>query len=110
MNLLKRLKYFNESHNFFSKCDQLDISKTEQINNDFLEKSKSTDFSTMQIFVDLGRLTINFRDFQRFFEFIGQFFFQNNIFKLSEIFSELGIRVLLENKLRSFQAFLILQI
>jgi hypothetical protein len=41
------------------------------------------------------------------FEFIGQFFFQNNVFKLPEVFSELEIRVFLENKLGSFQAFLI---
>jgi hypothetical protein len=36
------------------------------------------------------------------FEFIGQFFFQNDIFKLQEIFSELRIRVFLENGLGSF--------
>jgi hypothetical protein len=44
------------------------------------------------------------------FEFIGQFCFQNNIFKLQEVFSELGIRVFLENGLENFQMFLILQI
>jgi hypothetical protein len=36
------------------------------------------------------------------FELIGQFFFQN-IFKIQQVFSELGIRVLLENELGSFQ-------
>jgi hypothetical protein len=41
------------------------------------------------------------------FEFVGQFFFQNDVFKLQEDFSELGIRVFLENGLESFQTFLI---
>jgi hypothetical protein len=41
---------------------------------------------------------------------VGQFFFQNNIFKLQKDFSELGIRVILENGIGSFQTFLILQI
>jgi hypothetical protein len=31
------------------------------------------------------------------FEFVGQFFFQNRVFKLQEVFSELEIRVFLEN-------------
>jgi hypothetical protein len=31
------------------------------------------------------------------FEFVGQFFLQNNLFKLQEDFSEHGIRVFLEN-------------
>jgi hypothetical protein len=44
------------------------------------------------------------------FELFGQFFFQNDIFKLQEDFSELGIRVILENDIGSFQTFLILQI
>jgi hypothetical protein len=44
------------------------------------------------------------------FEFMGKFFFQNNIFKLFEDFSELGIRVFLENGLESFLAFIILLI
>jgi hypothetical protein len=44
------------------------------------------------------------------FEFIGQFFFQNDVFKLQEVFSELEIRVFLKNGLISFQKFLILQI
>jgi hypothetical protein len=44
------------------------------------------------------------------FEFNGQFFFQNDVFKLQEVFSELEIRVFLENILGSFQSFLILQI
>jgi hypothetical protein len=43
-------------------------------------------------------------------EFIGQFFFQNDIFKLKEAFSELEIKVFLKNGLGSFQTFLILQI
>jgi hypothetical protein len=41
------------------------------------------------------------------FEFIGQFFFQNDVFQLNEVFLELGIRVFLENGLGSFQTFLI---
>jgi hypothetical protein len=44
------------------------------------------------------------------FEFIGQFFFQNDVFKLQEVISELEIRVFLENGAGRFQAFLILQI
>jgi hypothetical protein len=44
------------------------------------------------------------------FEFVGQFFFQNDVYKLQEDFSELGIRVFLENGLESYKAFLILQI
>jgi hypothetical protein len=44
------------------------------------------------------------------FELIGQFSFQNNVFQLQEVFSELEIRVFLENGLGSFQTFLILQI
>jgi hypothetical protein len=48
--------------------------------------------------------------FMTIFELVGQFFFQNNIFKLQEDFSELRIRVILENGIGSFQTFLILQI
>jgi hypothetical protein len=44
------------------------------------------------------------------FEFVGQFIFQNDVFKLQENFSGLGIRVFLENEMRSFQTFFILQI
>jgi hypothetical protein len=44
------------------------------------------------------------------FEFIGPFIFQNDVFKLQEVFSEHGIRVFFKNELRSFQKFLILQI
>jgi hypothetical protein len=44
------------------------------------------------------------------FEFFGQFFFQNDVFKLHEDFSKHGIKVFLGNGLGSFQAFLILQI
>jgi hypothetical protein len=44
------------------------------------------------------------------FEFVGQFFFQNDVYKLQEDFSELGIRVFLEDGLGSYKAFLILQI
>jgi hypothetical protein len=64
--------------------------------------------------------TIKFRDLQcnltgkKFyfdrFCFIGQFFFEHDIFKLQEVFSECGIRALLEKGLVSFQIFLILQI
>jgi hypothetical protein len=48
--------------------------------------------------------------FMTIVEFIGQFFFQNNVFKHQEIFSELEIRVFAENGLESFQLYLILQI
>jgi hypothetical protein len=44
------------------------------------------------------------------FELAGEFFFQNDIFKLQEDFSGLGIRVIYENDIGSFQTFLILQI
>jgi hypothetical protein len=43
------------------------------------------------------------------FEFVGQFFLQNDVLKLQEDFSEHGIRVFLENRLESFQKFRILQ-
>jgi hypothetical protein len=48
--------------------------------------------------------------FMIIFELFGQFFFQNDVFKLQEDFSELGIRVFLEDGLGGFQTFLILQI
>jgi hypothetical protein len=64
--------------------------------------------------------TMKFRDlqgslscekfFMAIFEFVGQFCFQNNVFKFQEDFSEHGIRVFLGNRLGSFQEFLILQI
>jgi hypothetical protein len=44
------------------------------------------------------------------FEFVGQFFFQNDVFKLQEDFSEHPISVFLENGLESFQICLILRI
>jgi hypothetical protein len=56
-------------------------------------------------YAKIMRLTEN-----SYFEFIGQFYFQNDVFKLIKIFSKLGIRVFLENGLGSFQPFLILQI
>jgi hypothetical protein len=37
------------------------------------------------------------------FEFVGQYFFQNGVFKLQEDFSEHGIRVFFENGLGSIQ-------
>jgi hypothetical protein len=43
-------------------------------------------------------------------EFAGHFFFQNDVFKLQEEFTEHGIRVFLEDGLGIFQTFLILQI
>jgi hypothetical protein len=48
--------------------------------------------------------------FMVIFEFVGQFFFQNDVFKIQEDFSGHGIRVFLKNELGSFQTFLILQI
>jgi hypothetical protein len=48
--------------------------------------------------------------FMTIFEFIGQFYFQNDVFKLQIVFSELDISVFLENGLGSFQTLLILQI
>jgi hypothetical protein len=41
------------------------------------------------------------------FEFIRQLFFQNDVFKIQEDFSELAIRVFLENGLGSIQEYLI---
>jgi transcription initiation factor IIF auxiliary subunit len=46
--------------------------------------------------------------FMTVFEFIGQSFFKNCVYKLHDVFSELGIRVFFENGLGSFQIFLIL--
>jgi hypothetical protein len=43
-------------------------------------------------------------------EFFGPFLFQNDVFKLQPDFSELRIRVFLENRLGNFQTFLISQI
>jgi hypothetical protein len=40
------------------------------------------------------------------FQFVGQYFFQNDVFQLQENFSEHGIRVFLEIGLGSFQTFL----
>jgi hypothetical protein len=40
-------------------------------------------------------------------EFDEQFFFQNYVFKLQEDFLELGITIFLDNRLGSFQTFLI---
>jgi hypothetical protein len=48
------------------------------------------------------------KKFMTIFEFIGQFFLTNDVFKLQEVFSELGIKVFFENGLEYFQAFLIL--
>jgi hypothetical protein len=97
----------------------------------FSEKSSwslETSFWKKREVSQLGRLdflpeypkTMKFRDLQgsptlkTFFmtvlEFIGQFFSQNDVFKLQEVFAEHGIRVFLENGLGSFQTFLILQI
>jgi hypothetical protein len=39
------------------------------------------------------------------FEFVGQSFFQNIVFKLQEVFSELEIRVFLKNGLEVFRYF-----
>jgi hypothetical protein len=44
------------------------------------------------------------------FAFVGKFFFQNDVFKRQEDFSEHPISVFLENGLGSFQKFLILRI
>jgi hypothetical protein len=41
--------------------------------------------------------------FMTIFVFVGQFFFQNDIYKLQENFSEPGIRIILENGIGSFQ-------
>jgi hypothetical protein len=61
--------------------------------------------------------TMNIRDFQEnltwekffvtVFEYIGQFLLQNDVFKLQDVFSELMIRVYLENGLGSFRHFLL---
>jgi hypothetical protein len=44
------------------------------------------------------------------FVFVAQFFFQNDVFKFQEVFSELEIRVFIENRLGSFHTFLIKRI
>jgi hypothetical protein len=41
--------------------------------------------------------------FMTIFELVGQFFFQNDIFKLQEDFSELGIRVILDETILILQ-------
>jgi hypothetical protein len=56
-----------------------------------------------------GNVTWN-KFFITVFEFIGQFFFQNDVFKLQKDFSKHEIRVFLEKRLGCFQTFLILQI
>jgi hypothetical protein len=48
--------------------------------------------------------------FKKCHEFFGQLFLQNDVFKLHEAFSVLGIRVFLVNGPRSLETFLILQI
>jgi hypothetical protein len=46
---------------------------------------------------------VNFRGFfMTIFEFIGKFYYPNDVFKLQEVFSELEIRVFLENGFGSF--------
>jgi hypothetical protein len=45
--------------------------------------------------------------FMAIIEFVGQFFFQNDVFKLQKDFSEHGIRKFFRNGLGSFQVFLI---
>jgi hypothetical protein len=45
--------------------------------------------------------------FMTVFEFIGQFLFQNDVFKPQEVFSELEIRVYFDKGLASFQTFLV---
>jgi hypothetical protein len=42
------------------------------------------------------------KSFITVFEFIGQLFFQNDVIKLQEAFSEHGIRVFIENGFGSF--------
>jgi hypothetical protein len=44
--------------------------------------------------------------FMTVFEFIGQFFFLNDVYKLQEVFSEFEIRLFLEDGLGSLQTFL----
>jgi hypothetical protein len=48
--------------------------------------------------------------FMPIFEFVGRFFFQNDVYKLQEDFSQCGMRVFLDNGLGSYKAFRILQI
>jgi hypothetical protein len=50
-------------------------------------------------------LSIIFSLFMTIVEFVGQLFFQHDIFKLQEVFSEHGIRVNLEIGLGNFQYF-----
>jgi hypothetical protein len=52
-------------------------------------------------FRDLLRSLTRKKFFMYNFEFIGHFFFQSDVFKLQDVFSEHGIRVLLEHGLVS---------
>jgi hypothetical protein len=61
-------------------------------------------------FGDLQGSVTREKFFMAIFEFIRQSFFQNDVFKIQEVFSELAITVFLENGLGSFQTFLICQI
>jgi hypothetical protein len=87
-------------------------------------KNGNESFSGVRVFIVLGLVAcmslnhevqgftaLRGRNFSwPFFDFIEQFFFRNDVFKLQEVFSELEIRVFLENGIGSFQIFLILQI
>jgi hypothetical protein len=71
---------------------------------------------SLMVLGNLSKKSLNYGNpcdqkiFMTIFEFIGQLFFQNDVFNLQEVLSELEIRIFLENGLRIFPAFLILQI
>jgi hypothetical protein len=69
----------------------------------FLEENLSNKFKNGHENFSVVRYykTMEFTDL-----FFGQFYFQNNVFKLHEVYSKLGIRVYLENKLEVSRHFL----
>jgi hypothetical protein len=81
-----------------------------KFNNDHENFSRVHGFPKTMRFGDLQGSRTREKFFMTIFGFIGQFIFQNNVFKLQEVFSELEIRVFVENGLESFQLYLILQI
>jgi hypothetical protein len=84
----------------------------EKLSNKF--KNSHENFSGARVSMDLGLLAgISYNhEVQRFtvFEFVGQFYFQNDNFNVQEDLSEPGSEYFLENVPRSFHAFLILKI
>jgi hypothetical protein len=75
--------------------------------NTLIPSSEKTSWSLKTSFWKKNRSInskmVNFRGFfMTIFELIGKFYYQNDVFKLQEVFSELEIRVFLENGFGSF--------